>query len=387
LRQGRRHLPFRHVRPAGALMRQQHELFRPSLSTAADVDGLLGAGAAVAISVSGGKDSQAAALAAVRHLDAVGHRGPRVLIHSDLGAVEWADSATVCAELAQRLGLELITVQRAAGGLMERWEARWASSVRRYVNLETVTLVLPWSTPAMRFCTSELKTQVIMPALRRRFPGMPLVNVTGIRRQESASRARQSVSSPDAANSRPAAPVLAWRPILDLDTDDVFEMIEQAGLRPHEAYTDYGSTRVSCCFCIMGSLNDLAAAARHPGNHAIYRRMVALELDSGFAFQGGRWLCDVAPHLLDPDRRASVPAIKQRAQLRQLAEAAIPKELLYAKGWPTFVPTLAQGDLIAGTRRQVAALTGLDCKYLDAAAVVERYRELFETRHPLKEAA
>ena len=53
-----------------------------------DVDALLAAGAPVAIGVSGGKDSCAAALATIEHLDTIGHTGPRVLIHSDLGRVE-----------------------------------------------------------------------------------------------------------------------------------------------------------------------------------------------------------------------------------------------------------------------------------------------------------
>lgn len=361
--------------------------FPGQVSTTDDVDALLRAGAAVAISVSGGKDSQAAAIVATKHLDAICHTGPRLLVHADLGLVEWDDSAAVCAELAQYLGLELLTVRRPAGGLMERWEARWESSVRRYINLETVTLVLPWSTPALRFCTSELKTQVIMPALRRRFAGQAIVNVTGIRRQESPARAKQAVSAPDAAYSRPGAPVLAWRPILNLSTEEVFQVIADAGLGTHEAYTVYRSSRVSCSFCIMQNAADSAAAARHPGNHNAYRRQVALELESGFAFQGSRWLCDLAPELLDPAAAASIPDVKRRAALRQQAEAAIPKELLYVKGWPTFVPSLEQGELIAGVRRQVAAATGLDCKYLDAASVVERYRELFEAKHVLKAAA
>src|SRR3546814_19962880 len=97
-----------------------------------EIDSLLWNGAAVAIGVSGGKDSQAAAIATVRHLDQVGHSGPRLLIHSDLGLVEWAESAPACAALAGHLGLELVTVHRKAGGLMERWEARWTSRVRRY---------------------------------------------------------------------------------------------------------------------------------------------------------------------------------------------------------------------------------------------------------------
>lgn len=158
------------------------------ISTDPTIDALLSANAPVAVGVSGGKDSQAAALATFDHLDRIGHRGQRLLIHSDLGSVEWNESLPVCQRLADHLATELMIVRRGAGDLMDRWEARWQSSVRRYENLETVTLVLPWSTPAMRFCTSELKTHIITRELRRRFDGAPYINVTGVRREESAAR-------------------------------------------------------------------------------------------------------------------------------------------------------------------------------------------------------
>ena len=126
-----------------------------------EVETLIAANAPVAIEVSGGKDSQAAALAVFAHLDAARHRGPRVLIHSDLGVVEWNQSRPVCERLARHLGGELIVVRRKSGDLMDQWESRWESSKRRSAALETVTLILPWSTPSMRFCTSELKTHLI----------------------------------------------------------------------------------------------------------------------------------------------------------------------------------------------------------------------------------
>lgn len=358
-----------------------------------EIDGLIAAGAVVAIGVSGGKDSQATAITTIRHLDSIGHQGPRVLIHADLGSVEWSASLPVCRALAEHLGLELIVTGRPAGGLMERWESRWAANVARYINLESVALILPWSTPAMRFCTSELKTHPILSALRKRFPGQPMVNVTGQRRQESNARAKLPAWSFDERNSRQGAPILNWRPILDLKVEDVFAEIAAAGLVPHEAYTKYGSRRVSCAFCIMSSRSDMAAAARAPENQGIYRRMVALELRSGFAFQGGppksadsvarsNWLCDVAPDLLAPEVVASIPDVKLRAQARVDAERTIPKELLYVKGWPTFVPSLDQGALIADVRRRVAAATGLQPLYLDAESVVARYSELFAMKHP-----
>jgi hypothetical protein len=45
-------------------------------------------GAAVAIGVSGGKDSSAVALRTIDYAEEVGHTGPRLLIHRDLGRVE-----------------------------------------------------------------------------------------------------------------------------------------------------------------------------------------------------------------------------------------------------------------------------------------------------------
>src|SRR5271167_998058 len=64
---------------------------------------LLAAGAPVAIGVSGGKDSCAAAIATVEHLRAIGHRGEVVLVHADLGRVEWSDSLPTCERLANFL--------------------------------------------------------------------------------------------------------------------------------------------------------------------------------------------------------------------------------------------------------------------------------------------
>ena len=115
------------------------------------IESLIATGSPVAIGVSGGKDSQASALAVCEHLDQAGHAGPRLLVHSDLGSVEWKDSLAVCQDLADRLGLELVVLRRDKGGLMERWEARWQSSMARYRDLSTVTLVPCWSTPSLRF--------------------------------------------------------------------------------------------------------------------------------------------------------------------------------------------------------------------------------------------
>ncbi|HCF3018824.1 TPA: hypothetical protein NIB55_006106 [Pseudomonas aeruginosa] len=125
-----------------------------SVSLTPEVTALLDSNCVVAIGVSGGKDSDACAIAVSRHLDAIGHTGPKVLIHADLGVVEWRESLDGCRRLAAHLGWELLVVSRKAGGLMERWESRWESNVQRFEDLACVKLILPWSTPALRFCTN-----------------------------------------------------------------------------------------------------------------------------------------------------------------------------------------------------------------------------------------
>ena len=148
-----------------------------------EVQAMLDRNAVVAIGVSGGKDSDACALAVSSYLDRIGHCGPRVLVHSDLGRVEWADSLPSCERLAKSIGWELMVVRRAAGDMLARWQVRWTNNVARYNDLKCVKLILPWSTPSMRFCTSELKVSVITSALKKRFPGQDILNVAGIRRQ------------------------------------------------------------------------------------------------------------------------------------------------------------------------------------------------------------
>ncbi|TJV51114.1 MAG: hypothetical protein E5Y01_16125 [Mesorhizobium sp.] len=353
-----------------------------AIASTPEVDDLLSAGAPVAIGVSGGKDSQAAALATFRYLDAIEHAGPRLLIHADLGTVEWKNSHPVCEDLANYLGAGLIVVRRKAGGLMERWESRWESSRERYETLSTVTLVPCWSTPAMRFCTSELKTHVITAELKRRFPGQTVINVTGVRREESAARAKA-----EAADASADGRFWNWRPLVDWSVADVFAEIDSSGLDPHPAYRVFGMSRVSCRFCIMSNLADLTAAAAQPEAQDLYCRMVRLEARSTFAFQGSRWLGDVAPGLLDDAERNAVAAAKASAQLRVAAEKRITKPMLYVKGWPLRMLTDDEADILAGVRREVSDLLGLRPAFLDRSSIHARYAELLAAKPAEKEAA
>lgn len=344
------------------------------------VEAALRRNAVVAIGVSGGKDSVAVALSVARHLDEIGHTGPRVLIHSDLGRVEWKDSLPACERLAEKMGWELMVVRRKAGDMLARWQGRWTANVKRYAELSCVKLILPWSTPSMRFCTSELKSKVIAAGLRKRFPAAEILSVTGIRREESANRAKMPVDAPNSDLARKHATGITWNAIIEWGIGSVLQEIADAGLELHEAYTKYGTSRVSCAFCIMSSGSDLLAAAGCEDNQDLYRVMVELEAISGFGFQGSRWLADVAPHLLSKELLERVRVAKLGAELRVAAEKTVPKHLHYVKGWPTALPTLEEAELIAAVRIKVAAAVGLEVGFTTAAAVMARYAELLAAK-------
>ncbi|MBL8580628.1 MAG: phosphoadenosine phosphosulfate reductase family protein [Rhizobiaceae bacterium] len=345
------------------------------LASDPQITSMIAAGTPVAIGVSGGKDSQAAVLSVFEHLDRVGHAGSRILVHADLGTVEWRASLPVCQELADHLGSELVVLRRRRGDLMDRWESRWQSSVTRYQDLSTVTLVPCWSTPSMRFCTSEMKTHPIDAMLKRRFPAQPIINVTGVRRAESRRRARLTV-----ADLSSDGRIWNWRPILDWSEDEVFACIARHGLEPHPAYRQFGMSRVSCRFCIMSSLPDLIAATRQGEAHPLFRHLVSLECRSGFAFQGARWLGEVAPQLLDRTEREQLADAKLRAAKRIEVESTITADMLYVRGWPTRVLSDREADTLASVRRVVTDLYGFRSSCLDRRSIQARYRELLSLR-------
>lgn len=114
----------------------------PPIETTPLIDELIAAHAPVAIGVSGGKDSDVAAFETLAALERAEHKGPRALIHSDLGRMEHTDSRPACERLAKRLGLELIVVKRKAGDLMDRWLVRWQHNLERYRQLQCVKMIL-----------------------------------------------------------------------------------------------------------------------------------------------------------------------------------------------------------------------------------------------------
>lgn len=364
------------------------EYILPEISIDAEVSRLIAQNAPVAIGVSGGKDSSVAAIKTFEYLDKVGHKGPRILIHADLGRIEWTMSIQICQELADQLGVELVVVRRQKGDMVDRWYQRWNDNVKRYADLSCVRLIMPWSSAAWRFCTSELKMKIIATELIKRFPGQEILSVIGIRRQESSNRAKKPISQVNKllTNKTQQTSGLDWNAILNYTEENVWATHHIYKLPIHEAYKIYGSSRVSCSFCVMAREADLLAATNQVKNIPVYLELVELEIASSFGFKENGWLGDIRPDLLTLNQREGLRLAKEKAAKREAIEARIPAHLLYTEGWPEVMPTFEEAQLLASIRLEIAELLGITIGLTTAEEVMLRYTHLYTKRIKSKEA-
>jgi DNA sulfur modification protein DndC len=223
------------------------------LQIAHAVDLLIQRGALFVINHSGGKDSQAMYLKVRRMVP----RSQIVIIHADLGEVEWAGAQE---HIAATTDGEPVHVCRSRRTLLQMIEERGM-----------------FPSPKQRQCTSDLKRGPIERTIRG-LGAKLIVNCMGMRAEESPGRAKLQALKLSERNSKAGREWYDWLPIHDLRVGDVFAAIADAGQHPHPIYAA-GMSRFSCCFCIMASRADLATAARL--NPALYKRYVDLERSTG----------------------------------------------------------------------------------------------------------
>jgi 3'-phosphoadenosine 5'-phosphosulfate sulfotransferase (PAPS reductase)/FAD synthetase len=318
-------------------------------------------------------------------LDELGHdRSRRILIHADLGRAEWRSTPATIERHARQLGLPLVVTRRTAGDMVARWEQRFEQGWELYAQLLLARLRGPWSSSSGRFCTAELKRDVLHQYLSRTYPGETIISVLGIRHQESPKRAKTEISKIDTKLSeKRGCTGILWHPSIHIKTEDVFEYHRLHGLDLHEAYTRYGASRLSCAYCVLASKADLRVAASVEANHDLYRHLVEIELRTGFSFQQGGWLADVAPTVLTEDQRLRLPTVKAYAAERRTIEAGISTEFLKVpKGakWPVRMPTSDEARAITEARRLNAAWTGRDLPYLTLAAVNGQFARMISAK-------
>lgn len=376
------------------LFQDQGEQEPAGVATTPELEALIARHAPTIFCISGGKDSRYATEEGMKELDRRGHRGERKLMYANVGRrMVWTDAQEQCQRLADRMKVELIVVEREAGDLLDRWWTRQENNVERYAALSCVQLILPWSTPSMRFCTSELKTAILSRRAKKMYRGQPLIQVVGIRRDESKSKCSGRGIAPVAKvieakkGKTPPLPEgsIIWHPIVHVKTQAVFQILRASQVPLPDAYEVYGMSRYSCLYCIMASEDDLFNACKDERNHETYREQCELEIVSTFSFQSTRWLSDVRPDLLTQSQRDRLAGAKEAARLREEAESLIPAHLLFENNggrdsWPKVLPTPSEADLLADVRRRVAEACGLQIGFTTGDEVFARYEELLRLR-------
>lgn len=298
-----------------------------ALAIPAPVDQALREGAALSVSISGGKDSQAMLTALVREYRRREWPGDIYAIHADLGRAEWRETPVEVERQCRSLGVRLVVVRRTKGDLISRWRDRMektAGTDRPF-----------WSSAANRYCTSDLKRAPINKHLRGH---EHVVCAMGLRAQESTARAKKDQCgvrskittkrlkrvTPNEALDRwgqGGRLALDWLPILDWTEAEVWGALGSSlddlerrrtlhrlgaerealeGWDSHPAYV-WGNDRLSCAICILGSRGDLVNGARH--RPETWRLMYEMEEESGWTFRQDVSLAEigVAAGLLDDD--------------------------------------------------------------------------------------
>lgn len=223
-------------------------------------------GALFAVNHSAGKDSQAM----LTKIRAIVPADQILVIHAALDGVEWEGTVE---HIRETIGDLPLVIAKPASTFWDMVERRGM-----------------FPSPSNRQCTSDLKRTPIEREIRRylkanpRFGGL-VVNCMGMRAQESTSRAQLATFKKSARNSKAGRTWFEWLPIHNWTADQVFGAIANAGQQPHWAYAA-GMSRLSCCFCIMASAQDLTTAAKLKPD--LYQRFVETERRLGFTLSMSR---------------------------------------------------------------------------------------------------
>lgn len=247
----------------------------------------------ILVNSSGGKDSQvmlgeiAARAAAANVSDRV------VVVHCDLGIVEWDGTRALAQLQAELYGFRFEVVSRPQGDLLQQIEERGM-----------------WPSSSARYCTSDQKRGQVRTLMTSLVRGadvtdrpVRILNCMGLRAAESSARAKKLGLQLDPGATNGKRTVVTWLPILDWSDEQVWAYIDASGVPYHPAY-DEGMSRLSCSFCVLATRADLVRAARL--RPALAARYVALEARIGHRFKNDLSMADVVaeaatgPHVPGP---------------------------------------------------------------------------------------
>lgn len=250
-------------------------MFKPE-----QIDRFIQEGAIFYVSHSGGKDSQAM-YALLRDIIPAEQL---VVIHASLGKVEWLGVI----DHIRKYTIQPVNVVRANKDFLGMVRNRGM-----------------WPSPAYRQCTSDLKRGPIFKFIRNdlKARGATIaINCMGLRAEESTARSKRAplaYNNQESVDGRVVRHVYDWLPVFYLKTAEVFQIIKNAGQVPFWAYQR--NERLSCVFCIMGSVNDLRHGAEQ--NPELFREYVELEKEIGHTmFMKGKTPIGLEDHIKENEQ-------------------------------------------------------------------------------------
>lgn len=241
----------------------------------------------VVVNSSAGKDSQAMLDYMIELADAQGVRNRLVVVHADLGRMEWEGTKDLAERQAAHYGVRFEVVRRTQNDLLEQVEARgmWPSNKQRYCTSDHKRG--PVSTLFTKLTTEFRNGYAVARRCR-------ILNCMGMRAQESPARAKLETMKRDDRNSNGKRIVDVWLPIHGWTADQVWTRIRQSGVEHHRAY-DLGMPRLSCVFCIFSPKSALMLAGKH--NPELLEKYVQVEQKINHTFRKDLSLASVQAEL------------------------------------------------------------------------------------------
>lgn len=200
---------------------------------------------------SGGKDSQAM----LAKLVDMGLKDKLVIVHADLGEMEWESMHDWIEE--NSFGIPVHVVKSELG---------FFELCRKYKRLPS---------GQARFCTSALKTlpcERFMKAYCKERGITKAISALGIRAEESPSRAKKGEWI------QKTRLLTIWNPIIHYKIEEVKEEIAKANQKLHWVYSK-GYTRLSCVMCVFGRVGEHKQMAQD--RPELFEKMADLEEELG----------------------------------------------------------------------------------------------------------
>ncbi|MCP4914560.1 MAG: phosphoadenosine phosphosulfate reductase family protein [Oligoflexia bacterium] len=222
------------------------------------------------VSHSGGKDSQAMLAQLIR----LGLKEKIVLVHADLGEMEWEEMKPWIESIS--FGLPVNVVEA---------DLDFFSLARKYGRLPS---------GMQQFCTDFLKIKPIGKFIHDYMDKHGItkaINATGMRAEESKRRAGKAplilskgkgTTGLYMPKKHPTHLIHDWLPILGYTEKEVYQEIELAGQKVHEVYSK-GFSRLSCVFCVNGRISEHKEASKLRPELA--RKVADLEKELGRAYR------------------------------------------------------------------------------------------------------